>query len=248
MILFDKVMQRLGYVRAENTKMLDDLWADAEYKALHTLCRSFTMTSEERMFSVVNAVRYVLTNNIPGDFVECGVWKGGSSMIMAKMLQDRSITDRSLYLYDTYEGMSAPGEEDVDLRGNAASSTWKKEARDGDQSNWCYSTLDEVKGNFTRTGFPQAQIHYVKGKVEDTIPGVIPGQIALLRLDTDWFDSTYHELVHMFPLLSPGGVLIIDDYGYWQGARKAVDQYFKENGIAPLLNRIDDTGRIYQKP
>ena len=75
----------------------------------------------------------------------------------------------------------------------------------------------------------------------------MPKQIALLRLNTDWFESTYHELVHLYPLLSKGGVLIIDDYGHWQGARKAVDTYFKEQGIYPLLHRIDYTGRIMQK-
>jgi hypothetical protein len=82
------------------------------------------------------------------------------------------------------------------------------------------------------------------GKVEDTIPADIPEKIALLRLDTDWYESTKHELIHLFPRLQKGGVLIIDDYGFWKGARKAVDEYFAENNIQILLNRIDDTGRM----
>jgi hypothetical protein len=84
----------------------------------------------------------------------------------------------------------------------------------------------------------------VKGKVEETIPGVVPAQIALLRLDTDWYESTYHELTHLYPLLSKNGVLIIDDYGYWEGCRKATDQFLKENHLDLLLQRLDSTGRL----
>jgi O-methyltransferase len=80
--------------------------------------------------------------------------------------------------------------------------------------------------------------------VEDTIPASVPEQIALLRLDTDWYESTKCELEILFPRLVKGGVIIIDDYGCWQGARKAVDEYFNKNNIAILLNRMDDTGRI----
>jgi len=104
--------------------------------------------------------------------------------------------------------------------------------------------LDEVKKNVYGTGYPQDKIHFVKGKVEDTIPGTMPNQIALLRLDTDWYQSTMHELTHLFPLLQAKGVLIIDDYGHWQGAGKAVDEYFADKQISILLNRIDYSGRI----
>jgi len=109
----------------------------------------------------------------------------------------------------------------------------------------CYSPLEEVKRNMEATGYPPAQISYIKGKVEDTLPAEAPAQIAVLRLDTDWYESTRHELVHLYPRLSPGGVLIIDDYGYWTGARKAVDEYFRDS---LFLGRIDDTGRIAIKP
>jgi hypothetical protein len=85
---------------------------------------------------------------------------------------------------------------------------------------------------------------FIKGKVEETIPEQAPAQIALLRLDTDWYESTYHELVHLYPRLSPGGILIIDDYGHWAGARKAVDEYFAEHRLNLFLHRIDYTGRI----
>ena len=98
------------------------------------------------------------------------------------------------------------------------------------------------------TGYPSERIHFVPGKVEDTIPASAPESIALLRLDTDWYESTKHELVHLFPRLATSGVLIIDDYGHWRGSRLACDEYFEQNRVPILLNRIDFTGRIALKP
>jgi len=105
-----------------------------------------------------------------------------------------------------------------------------------------------VKEVLCGTGYPSERIHFVRGRVEDTIPASAPELIALLRLDTDWYDSTKHELIHMFPRLSKAGVIIIDDYGHWRGAREACDEYFAQNRIPILLNRIDYTGRIALKP
>jgi hypothetical protein len=117
--------------------------------------------------------------------------------------------------------------------------------RDG-HNEWCYSPLDEVKRNLARTGYPAERVVYVQGKVEDTIPGTLPERTALLRLDTDWYSSTRHELEHLYPGLVAGGVLVLDDYGTWQGARQATDEYFAARGPL-LLNRIDSTGRIAVK-
>jgi bifunctional ADP-heptose synthase (sugar kinase/adenylyltransferase) len=94
------------------------------------------------------------------------------------------------------------------------------------------------------TGYPSSNLIFVQGKVEETLPRVIPDNISLLRLDTDWYESTRHELIHLFPLLSKSGVLVLDDYGYWAGARKAVDEYVVENNIKILLDRVDGTGRV----
>jgi hypothetical protein len=200
------------------------------------------MTSYERIFSLCKSVEYIVQHSIPGDFVECGVWKGGSMMAIARTLINKR-ANRELYLFDTFEGMSTPTEVDVSIKGVSATTALAKESkRTG--PNWAYSPLDEVKRNLLATGYDQTLVKFVKGKVEDTIPGQAPSQIALLRLDTDWYESTYHELVHLYPRLSIGGVLIIDDYGHWQGARKAVDQYLTENNLKLLLNRIDYTGRI----
>jgi hypothetical protein len=94
------------------------------------------------------------------------------------------------------------------------------------------------------TGYDREKISFVKGKVEETIPDNAPQSISLLRLDTDWYESTRHELIHLYPRLSHGGVIIIDDYGHWLGARKAVDEYIEQNNLCLLLNRLDYTGRI----
>ena len=165
-------------------------------------------------------------------------------MAVAEALKYSNNTKRNLYLYDTFEGMPPPTEDDKTFDGKAAAELLESNTAKEENLVWAYSPLEAVKQAMNTTGYPADKIHFVKGKVEDTIPKQIPSTIALLRLDTDWYESTKHELVHLFPLLVPGGVLIIDDYGHWQGARKAVDEYFEINKIRILLGRIDETGRI----
>ncbi|WLT39519.1 TylF/MycF family methyltransferase [Synechocystis sp. B12] len=206
--------------------------------------KKFTMTSDERLFALINATRYILDKKIDGSFVECGVWKGGSMMSVAYTLVERQVTKRQLYLFDTFDGMSEPTDKDYDIFGSLAKKLLQKNKKQEKSSIWCYSPLEEVQQNLSQTKYPTENIIYVQGKVEETIPETLPNKIALLRLDTDWYESTKHELVHLFPKLVQGGVLIIDDYGHWQGCRKAVDEYFEQNNISILLNRIDYTGRI----
>lgn len=209
----------------------------------------YTMTSAERIEALVNAVRYIVANQVPGDIVECGVWRGGSSMAVALTLTQLGENHRRLYLYDTFEGMSAPTAEDVAFDGASASGTFAEQRLSDDSSEWCRAPLDDVRANLESTGYPAERLHYVQGKVEATLPAALPsGPIALLRLDTDWYESTRHELEHLYPRLARGGVLIVDDYGHWAGARKAVDEYFAAHPPALLLNRIDYTARIAVKP
>ncbi len=221
---------------------------DPAARDLCRLVRPFTMTSPERIFALRQSVQYLVQHEVPGDIVECGVWKGGSMMAVALTLQQLGIRDRNLHLFDTFEGMSAPTHEDVSVRGESAADLLSKSADEAESSwVWACSALDEVMSNLQTTSYPADRLLFVKGKVEDTIPEHAPTRIALLRLDTDWYESTYHELLHLFPRLSPGGVLIIDDYGHWAGARKAVDQYFFEHHLQPLLHRIDYTCRMCVK-
>jgi hypothetical protein len=204
--------------------------------------KPFTMTSKERVFALRQSVQYVVNHDVPGHVVECGVWKGGSMMAVAKTLIKCDASDRMLYLFDTFEGMPQPTNADRSAKGPAAAELYNQ------FDQWCYSDLDEVKRNLNDTGYDPQNMVFVPGKVEDTIPQYAPDPIALLRLDTDWYESTYHELVHLYPRLSPGGVLILDDYGHWSGAKKAVDQYFAENNLNLFLNRIDYSGRLCIKP
>jgi len=210
--------------------------------------RPFTMTSPERIVALSQAVDYLVKSGVEGSFVECGVWKGGSIMAALIRLKQLKVDNRSVYLYDTFEGMSTPTTKDESFQGKRAMDLMDQEIQKEGGPGWCYSTLEEVKSNIETIGYPNQYIHYIKGKVEDTIPETLPGKIALLRLDTDWYESTKHELEFLYPLLVNGGVLIIDDYGHWKGARQAVDEYFEKNGLHLLLNRIDYTGRMAIKP
>jgi len=205
--------------------------------------RPFTITSPERIYSLIQAVRYVSAQQIRGAIVECGVWKGGSMAAVARTLLRVPDLQRDLFLFDTFEGMSEPTGNDVDYEGRIASDVMRV-----NPSYKCADApLETVKKVLEETGYPMNKIHFVRGKVEETIPRSAPESIALLRLDTDWYESTKHELMHLFPRLSERGVLIIDDYGHWRGSRQACDEYFSENRIPVLLNRIDYTGRIALK-
>lgn len=209
--------------------------------------KPYTMTSPERVFALCEAVKYIHDKNIEGDVVECGVWKGGSMMAVADTLLRLGDSSRDLYLFDTFEGMAPPTDKDVDLAGISAVSQLEQSDKTKDDSVWCCAALEMVESAVNSIGYPREKIHFVKGMVEQTIPLGAPDKIALLRLDTDWYESTKHEMENLFPRLSKGGVLIIDDYGHWQGARKAVDEYLEINNVKILLNRIDYTGRIAVK-
>jgi hypothetical protein len=176
------------------------------------------------------------------------VWKGGSMMAIAETLLQRKMSDRELFLYDTFSGMPAAGADDQNFAGEDASRLLEKDKNNIEESVvWAYSGLEEVKNNIATTHYPVEKIRYVQGKVEDTIPATIPQKIALLRLDTDWYESTKHELIHLFPLLQPNGIMIIDDYGFWKGARKAVDEFLATLPHHYYLHRIDETGRLLIK-
>jgi O-methyltransferase len=243
-----KQLNKLGFDLVKLNK--ERKWP-IDFEEIHkTIIRKvepFTMTSPERIFGLIEAVRYISINKIEGDIVECGVWKGGSMLAIADTLSSFNDHNRMLYLYDTFEGMSEPSEEDVSFNDQKAKQLLNSAKDKESNLVWAYSTLDSVKKTMSLSNYPSNKIQYIKGKVEETIPAVIPEKIALLRLDTDWYESTKHELINLFPKLNSKGVIIIDDYGFWKGARKAVDEYITENNIQLLLNRLDDTGRIALK-
>jgi O-methyltransferase len=229
---------------------LRDQYPDFDAADFDTLTkvRPYTMTSPERVHALVEAVKYVVRRRIPGAIVECGVWRGGSMLAVAHTLHRLGDLDRHLYLFDTFEGMSPPTARDVDLSGRGAADLLADASPQSGGSYWCYASLEDVKRTLGRAAYPDSHVHFVRGPVEQTVPSQAPPEISLLRLDTDWYESTRHELTHLYPRLASGGVLIIDDYGHWKGARQATDEFIAATPNFGMLVRIDYTGRLVIKP
>lgn len=207
--------------------------------------KPWTMTSPEKLNALVLAVRYVVAHGIQGAVVECGVWRGGSMQAAARTLVEVGDTSRDLYLFDTFEGMSEPGEKDLRHDGVSASDLLERNSKGS--LVWAVASLADVQDGMRRVGYPDDRLHYVQGKVEDTVPQSAPESISILRLDTDWYESTKHELDHLYPRLASGGVLLLDDYGWWDGAKRAVDEWLEESGERLLLLRMGG-GRVAVKP
>ncbi len=226
----------------------DDVINDRLFMKIYEQCKGFTMTSIYSMYALFNAVRHVARHDIPGDFVECGVWQGGSAMLAAMTFLACNASHRKLYLYDTFAGMTQPSSPDVRHDGTSAEGIWSERRTDAG-SSWACADLEDVRRNMAATSYPGQNILIIQGKVEDTIPATVPESIAVLRLDTDWYESTRHELRHLYPRVAKGGSLIVDDYGWWKGCRRAVDEYFDQCRTPVLLNRICPSGaRLGVKP
>jgi len=229
--LIANTLRRRGYEIRSVTRSPGDF--DSFAIPIIEKSRPFTMTRLESIYSVVQSAKYIENAKIPGAVVECGVYMGGCTLAAALTLESLGAMERDIYLFDTFEGMTPPTAEDGDV-------AQKLYLMDGTPASIaCRSPLEQVQKTMAVSKYPEKKTHYVKGRVEDTLPGAAPEQIALLRLDTDWYQSTKHELVHLFPRLSHGGVLIIDDYGHWEGSRRACDEYFAEHNTPILLQRID---------
>lgn len=248
--MLNKIYKRDSIIPNDKTvspdsNSLSDL-QESELNIFHKI-QPYTMTSIERVKILLDAITYVTENNIQGDIVECGVWKGGS--VMASILQLQALGEvRRLRLYDTFEGMSTPTEDDIDNKGRKAIDRLNRE--DKYNSNvWAYSTLNEVKENIYKVNSKDYKVDFIKGKVEDTLleANNLPQEIAILRLDTDWYESTKAELNILYPKVVHGGIIVIDDYGHWKGCKKAVDEYIKENNLKVFLSRVDYTCRVFVK-
>ncbi len=218
--------------------------------AIINLVRPFTMTSVDRVWGALQSVRYVTANAIPGAIVECGVWRGGSVMAMAKQLNNLNSEPRDFYLYDTFSGMTAPSGVDIDRRADKLASDLMSQenpiSNNGDNI-WAVASLNQVKSNLAQIEYPQNRFNFVEGDVISTLNEVVPDQIAILRLDTDWYESTAKELDILYPKLVSGGICIIDDYGHFEGAKKAVDEFLADSDLHPLIHKLDYAGRMWIK-
>jgi O-methyltransferase len=212
---------------------------------LQQAVRSFTLTSPARIKVLADATRYLVAGEVDGAIVECGVWNGGSMMAVAYTLQELRAIDRELYLFDVFEDiMPAANEVDVTRDGTRLKDQAPKEGA----PYWNFVMEAEVKRNITGTGYPKSRIHLVRGPVEQTLPDRAPEQCALIRLDTDLYESTKHELESLYPRLVRGGIIIIDDYGSHQGVKKAVDEFNTSLSEPLFFVRVDEAGRVAVKP
>lgn len=200
-------------------------------------CMWAVMNGIEVLYGLWNNIRYVVRHRIPGDFVECGVWRGGMTMLAAMAFRYFGDTSRTLWLYDTFDGHPEPHGIDCQLEQGGVKRTWENWHSKG--LKWGYGgTLEDVRKNISQVDYPQDQFIFIEGMVEDTIPDTIPDRISILRLDTDFYYSTRHEFEYLYPRLSVGGVLIVDDYGSYEGSRKATDEYMEENNLKLMLSRF----------
>ena len=239
-----KFFNKLRRIRTKSQQAFSADYPDIEEPDFHAalaLCRQATMTSIERLYALHNAVQYIVSAGISGAFVECGVWKGGSVMMMALTLRKLGVTDRDIFLFDTFAGPPPAGKEDTDFTGVSMA------ALETQGVTWPRSPASEVQTNLATTGYPMERFHLIPGDVLQTIPQYAPRHIALLRLDTDWYESTRHEMEHLFPRVGPRGAVIIDDYGHFRGARQAVDEYFTRHTTRHFLHRIDYSARMLIK-
>jgi hypothetical protein len=221
--------------RSDMESSFFELWKQVE---------PFTMTGAERGYALYRGALHLIESELPGAFIECGVWKGGSALLMALTILASGAPARDIFIFDTFEGMPEPGDEDrIAWSDEPVRERWERQ----DFAHWAVGE-ERVAQLIASSGYPMEKVHLVRGKVEETLPGALADpamrRIALLRLDTDWYASTRAELEHLYPRLVPGGILIIDDYGHFTGARKAVDDYFAGTDKTPFLARVDYTGRV----
>lgn len=235
--LLQQLARQLGY-RVERLYGPD---ITPEQRHMIERVRPWTTTGDDAILALIEATRYVEASRLSGAYVECGVWRGGSLLAIASELRRLGVNDRDLYGFDTFTGMTAPTSADVRYDGRSATDPASMNLYDA-------PSPEQVAALVTTSGYHSAHVHMVAGPVEETLPAQAPDQIALLRLDTDWHASTLHELTMLYPRLARGGVLIVDDYGHWKGARQAVDEYFATIDRAPLLMRVDYSVRICVKP
>ena len=220
---------------------------DKTDQSIVNLYAQYSMTSDLRRSALLKSFHYIKDNKIKGDFVECGVWQGGNIMAL-KHLENIYKTNNKIYGYDTFLGMSEPTKYDVKITdGTIATNKFEKFKDDDEFSEWDKCTIEKVTENFAKHNLGMNNLKLVKGKVENTllVKSNLPENISLIRLDTDFYESTKIELEILYPLLSKGGVLIIDDYGAWQGAKKAVDEYFKDSVV--WMHYIDHDCRLIIK-
>lgn len=228
------------------TKWTSGFDMDKEFWEIHKKIEEFTMTSVEDLYAAYKAIEYICRNNISGDIVECGVWRGGTCMLFALTLIKFGDTKRKIYLYDTFTGITTPSEVDkFRIDGSHVKESLNKSTKSTKEANvWGYAPMEDVSNNMKTTGYPEDFVKFIQGPVGDTIPNEFHKEIAILRQDTDLYDTNKLGLAYLYPILVNGGVLFAGDYGIFEGVRKATDEFFADQAYAPLLNRVSAGCRL----
>jgi O-methyltransferase len=251
-ILKTTVRAGLGYLgydiikKYSQPKLIPVELTDEEVNiARYVRSKKITMVSNERLWATLMACKHAIKEGIPGDFVECGVWRGGNALTAAAIFRLYGVK-KKVYLFDTFGGMTAPTDNDIEASSGKHAQNYFDKNQKQTHNEWCYASLEDVKENFREYDLLDENVIFVKGDVTLTLDDdkSLPKEICALRLDTDWYESTKKELEVLYPRLSIGGALMIDDYGHWAGAKKAVDEYFEEKKNRPLLQYSDYTGRM----
>lgn len=195
-----------------------------------------TMMGSRRLAQLRWCVERVLTENVPGDLIEAGVWRGGAGILMSGILRARAVSDRGVWVADSFAGLPAPA---IDGHPEDAGADWHKWAQ-------LVVTRSEVESNYGRYGLLDDRVHFLEGWFSETLPTVADHRWALIRLDGDMYSSTMESLRNLYPGLSEGGYVIVDDYFALSACRRAVDDYRAEHGIAAPIQRIDWTGAYWR--
>jgi len=221
------------------------------------LVNGCTLVPPEGIALNISSIDYINTKQgspatyrIPGAIVECGVWKGGSMASMLYRMQHDPEQDRDVYLFDTFAGMTEPTIYDTKIKGQAPAIVKFNQMQQENYNSWCYASLNEVKRNIQKTRYRPEKITFVVGDVVEQLPiwQEQISEIALLRIDVDFYQGTKACLESLYPNVAKGGVVIFDDYGIWSGAKKAVDEYMIEHKIDKQLLRNKLHLRYFYKP
>ena len=245
---------RLGPVRhwlanklVKPSKAPADVDMETAFHEIWDVVRPYTLTSKESGYALFKAVEFVTTQQICGALVECGVYRGGSSMLMALAALHFGDRSRPLHMFDTFAGMTRPGVFDHStITGNPVLARWESGKRSDNSNEWDFASLAEVKQNFRLTNYPPNLLYTHVGDVASTLPGSDVSSIAILKLDTDLYESTKVELEQLYPKVSELGFVIVDDYGHYAGARRATDEYLETRTPRPFLQRVNYTVRMLQ--
>jgi hypothetical protein len=228
--VFDRLHHTLPGFRMREA--VRSVWVQLDCASPRPLIEPYTMMPRPRLVRLEQSVREIARNGIPGDVVECGCARGGSAALAALSLKREHSTKR-IYLFDTFEGLPAPTSHDP-----ASASEW---------TGKCAGSLQEVQELFERLDI-MSQTVFVKGLFQNTLPSEAPDQIAFLHMDGDWYESTMTILLNLWDRVSQGGIVQVDDYGDWEGCRRAFDEFVEARGITLMRHSIDGGAIWVRKP